>query len=284
VTIPLARLLDKVRTILDTIASQQAKAIPPPLVLNKHCPQCEFQARCRQTAIEKDDLSLISNIGETECKKQNDKGIFTVMQLSYTFRPRRRPAPALKHHPALKALAIRKNQIHILGTPTLSLSGTPVYFDVEGDPDRDFYYLIGLRFRSGGSWVQYSFWAADPSDERNIWADCVHMLSAIEIPRLIHYGSYEAQFVKRMRTRYPEIGNPAFFPTYAQTRHVVVIVRLRDLPGVGPLQFVARLRGRVMWPEANQRRAFNTSLRTTANGICARIMGSAGINTAAAKV
>jgi len=211
VTIPLAGLLDKVRPVLGSIAAQQAQATPPPLVLNKHCPECEFQSRCRQTAIEKDDLSLLSTIGEKERKKQNDKGIFTVVQLSYSFRPRRRPAPVLlKHQPALRALAIRKNQIHVLGTPALSLSGTPVYFDVEGDPDRDFYYLIGLRFRSAGSSVQYSFWADDSPEEQNMWADCLQTLSAIEIPRLIHYGSYETHFLKRMRARYPKIGNRAF--------------------------------------------------------------------------
>ena len=89
---------------------------------------------------------------EKERRKQHDKGIFTVTQLSYTFRPRRRSAPeVMKHQHALQALAIRKKQIHILGTPALSAAGTPVYFDVEGDPDRDFYYLIGLRTRSAGS-------------------------------------------------------------------------------------------------------------------------------------
>ena len=88
------------------------------LVLNKHCAECEFRSRCRQTAIEKDDLSLLPNISEKERKKQNDKGIFTVMQLSYTFRSPRSVRHGLpKHQHALKALALRKNQIHILGSP-----------------------------------------------------------------------------------------------------------------------------------------------------------------------
>ena len=48
---------------------------------------------------------------EKERKKCNSKGIFTVTQLSYTFRPRRRPrrlaAKREKYHHSLKALAIR---------------------------------------------------------------------------------------------------------------------------------------------------------------------------------
>ena len=209
--VPLAQLIDKVRLVVGRIAAQQDSDMPPPLVLNKHCVECKFQSRCRQISIEKDHLSLLSSIGEKELQKQHDRGIFTVTQLSYTFRPRRHSTQAhMKHQHALKALAIRKNQIHVLGTPALSASGTPVYIDVEGDPDRDVYYLIGLRIRSADSSVHYSFWANDPSGERGMWADCLHALTGIDNPRLIHYGSYETQFLKRMKTRYPSIGNPAF--------------------------------------------------------------------------
>jgi len=208
-TVRLAGLVDKVRSLINSIAARQVTATPPPPVLNKHCAECEFESRCRRIAIEKDDLSLLTTLGEKERIKQNAKGIFTVIQLSYTFRPRRHSSPTLlKHQPALKALAIRKNQIHVLGTPALNLSGTPVYIDVEGDPDRDFYYLIGLRVVSGGSSVHHSFWANDQADERRIWADCLHTLGSINTPQLIHYGSYETRFLKRMVIRYPDIGNP----------------------------------------------------------------------------
>ena len=211
VTVPLAGLLDKVRFVLGNMVAQQVSTTAPPLVLNKHCAECEFRSRCRQTAIEKNDLSLLPNIGVKERRKQNDKGIFTVLQLSYTFRPRRRPAHGLlKHQHALKALALRKNQIHIVGTPAVSQSGTPVYIDVEGDPDRDFYYLVGLRIGSGSSAVPHCFWANDLADERTMWECCLRVLSVIDNPRLIHYGSYETQFLKRMRTRYPNIESSSF--------------------------------------------------------------------------
>ena len=101
-------------------------------------------------AIEKDDLSLLSGMTEKERKNFNSKGIFGVTQLSYTFRPRRRPKHLAgkreKYHHSLKALAIREGKIHIVGSPELKIEGTPVYLDVEGLPDRDFYYLIGFVF------------------------------------------------------------------------------------------------------------------------------------------
>src|SRR5206468_2792184 len=113
-----------------------------------------------------DDLSLLDGLGTRERAKLNAKGIFTVIQLAYTFRPRRRPKrQALRrenYHHALKALAIRDRKIHVVGTPELTLIGTPAYLDVEGLPDRGFYYLIGLRIPDGASFLQYRFWADGP--------------------------------------------------------------------------------------------------------------------------
>src|ERR1035437_6752373 len=83
--------------------------------LNRHCPECAFQRSCRDIATSKDDLSLLPNMHKREREKQNRKGFFTVTQLSYTFRPRRRPskqqAGSLLYNHSLKALAIRDNKI-----------------------------------------------------------------------------------------------------------------------------------------------------------------------------
>jgi predicted RecB family nuclease len=61
---------------------------PPTLVLNRHCAVCDFQAKCRSLAIERDDLSLLSAITAKERAKSNAKGFFTITQLSYGYRPR----------------------------------------------------------------------------------------------------------------------------------------------------------------------------------------------------
>ena len=143
---------------------------PPDLILNRHCAECEYQVLCRQKAIEKDDLSLLSGMSEKERKKFNSKGIFTVTQLSCTFRPRRRPKrlrnKGEKYHHSLKALAIREKKIHIVGNPAIKIEGTPVYLDVESLPDLDFYYLIGIRIKNGESIVQHSLWADSQEEEK----------------------------------------------------------------------------------------------------------------------
>jgi predicted RecB family nuclease len=82
----------------------------------------------------------------------------------------------------LKALAIREKKIHIVGSPEMKIEGTPVYMDVEGLPDRDFYYLIGVRFKTGDSVVHHSLWADSPSDEGSIWREFLSKLMEVENP------------------------------------------------------------------------------------------------------
>jgi predicted RecB family nuclease len=201
-----AALSGEVRKCIERIAALLSSPTPPDLVLNRHCGECEFQTRCRQKAIEADDLSLLSGMSEKERKTLRSKGIFTVTQLSHTFRPRRRPKRMRdkreRYHHSLKALAIREKKIHIVGRPELKIEGMPIYLDVEGLPDRDFYYLIGARIGSGDSAVHHSLWADTAADEGKIWREFLGILETVEKPVLIHYGSYETAFLKRMGERH----------------------------------------------------------------------------------
>jgi hypothetical protein len=65
--------------------------------------------------------------------------------------------------------------------------------------------LVGLRYLSGDRYLHRSFWADHPPDEKVMWAECLGTLALINQPRLIHYGSYETQFLKRMKVRYADI-------------------------------------------------------------------------------
>ena len=193
------------KRIRDNVTLLRGNA-PPDLVLNPHCGHCEFQNRCLAQAREKDDLSLLNGMSEKDRKKLHGKGIFTVTQLSYTFRPRRRRRELRgkqeKYHHSLRALAIRENKIHAVGIPALKLGGTRVFMDIEGIPDRDLYYLIGLRVETAEGAVQHSLWADTAKDENLIWSDFLSVLSEIRNPQLIHYGSYETIFLRRMCDRH----------------------------------------------------------------------------------
>lgn len=64
----------------------------------------------------------------------------------------------------------------------LKVEGTPVYLDVEGLPDREFYYLIGLRIGTGERAVQHSLWADTIADQGRIWGQFLDVLRAVENP------------------------------------------------------------------------------------------------------
>jgi predicted RecB family nuclease len=245
-TVKTSALAGKVRKLIAKITTLVASHSPPDLVLNRHCVECEFRDRCRQKAVEQDDLSLLWNMTEKERRKLNSKGIFSVKQLSYTFRARRRPkwltGTREKYHHSIKALAIRERKIHIVGSPQLELEGTPVYLDVEGIPDREFYYLIGIRVKTAEQVIQHSLWADSVHEEKQIWTDFLRILSGIENPVLVHYGGYETSFLRRMCSRYEEpvkdsplakiiksavnllsfIFGQIYFPTYSNSLKEVV--------------------------------------------------------------
>ena len=214
-TVNISPLLGAVRRYAKKVTALIASSAPADTSLNRHCVACDYQTRCRQAAIEIDDLSLLGGITENERKTLKSRGITTVTQLSYTFHPRRnstRPSEKrAKHYHALHALAIREKKIHIVGRIDLKISGTPVYLDVEGVPDRNFYYLIGLRVKTAQEVVQHSLWADTPDDEQRIWRAFLGLLSGLARPFLVHYGSYETKFLKQMCDRYgcPPDGSPA---------------------------------------------------------------------------
>src|SRR5262249_23087775 len=109
------------------VADLLSNSSPPELILNSHCPECEYRDHCRKIATEKNDLSLLGGLTEAERTRVNKKGIFTVHQLSYTFRPRRRAkrfaARPERYHHSLKALAIREGKTYVIGDLQLQIDG-----------------------------------------------------------------------------------------------------------------------------------------------------------------
>jgi predicted RecB family nuclease len=71
-----AALAGKLGKLISEITMLVSTKSPPDPILNRHCAECEFQSRCRQKAIEKDDLSLLSNMTAKERKKLHSKGIY----------------------------------------------------------------------------------------------------------------------------------------------------------------------------------------------------------------
>jgi predicted RecB family nuclease len=195
--------LRKAEQILRGLKDMATSGLPPRLLLNDHCPVCEFRQRCHEQAVQEDNITLLRGIGEKEVNRYARKGISTVTQLSCTFRLRKRgkrvKTQERPHYFALRALALREKKIYVLGTPTLPITPVRLYFDCEGDPERGFVYLIGLTVVGDGEEKHYSFWADVEAEERSIFQQFLDVVGRYPDSTLIYYGSYERAFLRRMR-------------------------------------------------------------------------------------
>ena len=230
----------------------------PPLILNSHCPACEFQQSCADEAKKEGNLSLLHRMTDKVIRQYNHKGIFTINQLSYTFHPRRKSkrvkARGRPHSYALQSMAIRDQKVYVLDLPALPSAETQVFIDMEGDPDDKFVYLIGLLVVRDGQETCHSFWADTREDEALIFDQLDCALTDMANPRLFHYGPYEAHVVKRVASRaaesrlngiadirltnvLSEVYSKIYFPTYSNS--------LKDIAGY--LGYDWRTRGALAW-------------------------------------
>lgn len=180
---------------------------PPPIVLNKHCPLCPFQSACHAQAEQEDNLTLLNGVTARVKRQYEKKGIFTVNQLSYLFKPRKRKKrsrklPPVTHKLELQALAIRENTIYLQELPPVSRQPVELFLDMEGVPDRGLYYLIGVLVCQADTTEPYAFWADTVHDERSIWQQFVDKVNQYPDAPIYHYGSYEPRAIATLAKRY----------------------------------------------------------------------------------
>jgi predicted RecB family nuclease len=180
---------------------------PPPVMLNKHCPLCPFQRSCQAQAEQEDNLSLLDGVTARVMRQYAKKGIFTVKQLSYLFRPRKprnrsRIPPPARHKLELQALAIREHKTYLQELPAVSRQPVELFLDIEGVPDRHGYYLIGLLVCQVDTTAYYAFWANTAQDERHIWHQFVDKVRQFPDAPIYHYGRYESRALAMLGKRY----------------------------------------------------------------------------------
>lgn len=181
----------------------------PSFLRQPHCQICEFCQSCETALRDADDLSLLAGMKPADVRKRNNRGFFTTLQLSYTYRPRKRKkaAPAEPRFDcALKALAIREKCTYIQEPPKLPDSTVEIYLDFEGIPDEQYIYLIGVLLKSDNQPHQYSFWADSVEQEIVIFEQLFTLCSSLENFVVYHYGSYETRslqaFNRKWENRY----------------------------------------------------------------------------------
>jgi predicted RecB family nuclease len=178
----------------------------PPLILNENCSTCPFRQHCSQEAEEADSLCLLDRMYLKLIRKYQAKGIFTVTQLSYLFKPRRRrkrksqPPPTFNLE--LQALALRTGKIYLNESPSIPENPVELFLDIEGIPDENFDYLIGLLVKDHDRTTEHCFWADSQSDEQSIFEECLDVAARYGDAPIYHYGSYEPKALLRAAKDY----------------------------------------------------------------------------------
>jgi predicted RecB family nuclease len=210
-TIKLEPLYKEIELALITIRtwSDTYSRVSPPIILNSHCSLCPFLVTCELKSIESDHLSLLNKIStKKQIEKFERKGIFTVNQLSYLYRPRRqrkrsRKLPTIQHSLELQALVLRVGKIYLHSPPELSRKNIELFLDIEGIPDRQSFYLMGLIVCEDNKYKYIYFWADDTeTDEKQIWSQLISFLEKYRDYPIYHYGSYETKAIETLGKRY----------------------------------------------------------------------------------
>ena len=136
---------------------------------------------CRNQAEREDNLSLLDRMTPKTMNRLQRKGIFTVNQLSYLYKPRRnrkrRKRSPLGFDFALQALALRNRKIYVYETPSIPVQETEIFLDIEGLPDLAFDYLIGIIVVSATRIERHSLWAETLDDEKRIFESLLRIVA-----------------------------------------------------------------------------------------------------------
>jgi predicted RecB family nuclease len=178
----------------------------PAVILNKHCCICPFEKECLESVKKNDSINLLANMTKNVISKFESKGIFTVKQLSYLYKPRRRSRfwgeKKPTHQYELQALALRTKKIYTDNLKELQGADTEIFIDVESMPDDKFHYLIGIIVSKSDENECISLWAENKKDELIIWKSFNKIINDYPNAPIYHYGSYEKRVIKELGLRY----------------------------------------------------------------------------------
>jgi predicted RecB family nuclease len=140
-------------------------------------------------------------------RKYEKRGILTVKQLSYLFKLKRhrkdaKKVPPVVHQVELQALAIRTGEIYLQEIPKILRQPVELFLDIEGIPDWQEYYLIGLLVCDGNTDTYHSFWADSHKDESYIWQQFLEKLKKYPNAPIYHYGHYERRAIEKLEKSY----------------------------------------------------------------------------------
>jgi len=180
---------------------------PPAFYKITHCSECGFKHDCYNRLKERDCVSLLAGMTPKAMAKYHSKGITTITQLSYLFKPRRRraPQPQNSYLCELKALAIREQKTFVIASPEFNDGPATIFIDFEGTSNDNHIYLLGaLVIENGKPDEAFAFWSERKEQDESNFKKLFDLLHHYPDAGIYHYGSYEAKALKQAVKKWPK--------------------------------------------------------------------------------
>ncbi len=181
----------------------------PAPFLKSGCKRTPWYSICRSEAEDCSDVSLIFKLSQADQRRLYGIGIKTVEDMARA--DVNDLQSKLEDWPFDKiirfnnqARVLISQQPLILRKPILPEVEHEIYFDIESDPTRDIYYLLGVLIcdKKTGSVDYKAFLAKDKNEEGSNWKDFLNFLGGLNNFVIYYYGFYEKEIFDRLSLRY----------------------------------------------------------------------------------
>ena len=182
----------------------------PPPFLKSGCKKTPWYSLCTSGAQECRDVSLIFRLSQMDQHRLYEIGIKTIDQMaSANINELQAQLENWNYDKIVRfhnqAQSLVKNEMLVLKKSKFPEVKTEIYFDIESDPTRGIYYLLGLLIKDTTSKkeAEYKYFLAkDKSDEKRMWEEFCKFIEDLEDFVIYHYAWYEKQTFDRLALQY----------------------------------------------------------------------------------
>jgi uncharacterized protein len=179
---------------------------PQPIHVTSRCLQCAWQGVCLPEARRDGHLSLVHGLNRRQVALLEAHGVRSIADLS-VLEPGRlgawiEVACAQAETLVLQARALYTETAVWRARPALPRAEREIYFDIEGDPEHDVFYLFGCLVRDRAGERHRSFLAETPEEEGRVFQACLGYLERYPEAPVYHYHDFELLALRRLAQRH----------------------------------------------------------------------------------
>jgi predicted RecB family nuclease len=115
-------------------------------------------------------------------------------------------------------------KVHLHGDLALPTASVAVYFDIEGLPEQEFYYLIGALVVQGGKETHHAFWADSPDEQQSIFLQFSRLVAGLAPCKLFHFGRYDSDAIKAMQRGLDEYSGRPVGAVLSEATNVLTVI------------------------------------------------------------